>query len=83
MITPKSLGRFIMADRAVESFSTDMVALLREVLDIAVEQIAEPNRTPATRAKMAQTIVQGAASGVFDAADLVSLAVNAGRIPAP
>ena len=72
-----------MADRAIESFSSEMVALLREVLDIAVEQIAEPNRTPATRAKMAQTIVQGAANGVFDAADLVSLAVKAGRTPAP
>ena len=72
-----------MAERAVESFSAEMVATLREVLDIAVEQIAEENRTPATRARMAQTIVQGAASGVLDASDLVSMAVQAGATPAP
>ena len=60
-----------------------MVATLREILDIAVEQIAEENRTPATRARMAQTIVQGAVSGVVDAGDLVSMAVEAGAVPAP
>jgi hypothetical protein len=59
-------------------FDPDYVATLREVLDIAVEQIAEEHRTPATKAKMAQTIVEHAAAGVTDAGDLVSTAVRVG-----
>ena len=35
-------------------FDPDYVATLRRILDIAVESIAEENRTPATKAKMAQ-----------------------------
>jgi hypothetical protein len=72
-----------MAERAFESFSGEMIAMLREALDIAVEQIAEQNRTPATRAAMAQTIVRGAANGILDAGDLVSMAVKTGAKPAP
>lgn len=72
-----------MAETAFESFSGEMIAMLREVLDIAVEQIAEENRTPATRAAMAQTIVRGAANGILDAGDLVSMAIKAGARPAP
>ncbi len=71
-----------MTKRAPETFDSETVATLREVLDIAVEQIAEANRTPATKAKMAQAIVQRAAEGVTDAGDLVSSAVRAGIIPA-
>jgi hypothetical protein len=59
-------------------FDPDYVATLREVLDIAVEQIAVEHRTPATKAKLAQIIVQSAADGVTDAHDLVSNAVRAG-----
>jgi hypothetical protein len=59
-------------------FDADYVATLREVLDIAVGQIAEQHRTPATKAKMAQTIVQSASQGVTDAHDLVSEAVRVG-----
>jgi len=59
-------------------FDPDYVATLREVLDIAVEQIAVEHRTPATKAKMAQTIVKSAADGVTDAHALVSRAVRAG-----
>ena len=36
-----------------EKFDPDYVATLRKILDIAVEQIALENRTPATKAKMA------------------------------
>lgn len=71
-----------MANRTPESFSAETVAALREVLNIAVEQIAQENRTPATKAKMAQTIVREAADGVTDAGDLVMSAVREGETPA-
>ncbi len=44
-----------------------------------MENIAAENRTPATKAKMAQTIVQEAAGGITDASDLVSRAVRVGE----
>ena len=62
-----------------EKFDPDYVATLRKILDIAVEQIAQENRTPATKAKMAQTIVRRAADGITDANDLVSSAVRVGE----
>ncbi len=71
-----------MINRSPESFSAETVAVLREVLDIAVEQIAQENRTPATKAKMAETIVREAAGGITDASALVSRAVDEGRTPA-
>jgi hypothetical protein len=71
-----------MTKRPPETFDQEIVATLRKVLDIAVEQIAEENRTPATKAKMAETIVRDAAEGVTDAGDLVEHAVRAGEIPA-
>ena len=71
-----------MAKRPPESFDAEIVATLRQVLDIAVAHIAEENRTPATKAKMAETIVREAAEGVTDAGDLVSSAVRGGEIPA-
>jgi hypothetical protein len=71
-----------MVNRPPESFSAETVATLREVLNLAVEQIAEQNRTPATKAKMAETIVRRAAEGVTNAGDLVSLAVREGETPA-
>ncbi|MCG6207900.1 hypothetical protein LPW26_24905 [Rhodopseudomonas sp. HC1] len=64
-------------------FDPDYVATLREVLDIAVEQIAMEHRTPATKAMMAQTIVQNAARGITDATALVHDAVRAGAQGAP
>ncbi len=64
-------------------FDPDYVATLREVLDIAVEQIAMEHRTPATKAMMAQIIVQNAARGITDANALVHDAVRAGAQGAP
>lgn len=63
-------------------FDPDYVATLRHILDIAVENIAIENRTPATKAMMAQTIVRDAAGGVTDASDLVLRAVRVGETPA-
>lgn len=71
-----------MIKRPPETFDAEIVATLREVLNIAVEQIAEENRTPATKAKMAETIVREAADGVTDAGDLVMSAIRAGEKPA-
>ena len=72
-----------MAETAFQSFSGEMIAMLREVLDIAIDKIAEENRTPATRAAMAETIVRGASNGILDAHDLVSMAVKTGAVRAP
>jgi hypothetical protein len=71
-----------MINRSPEKFDPDYVATLRKILDVAVEQIAIENRTPATKAKMAQTIVREAAEGVTDAGVLVSRAVRVGETPA-
>ena len=59
------------------------VAALREVLEIAVEHIAIQHRTPATKAKMAQTILHSARSGETDRGALLSHAVQAGADGAP
>jgi hypothetical protein len=64
-------------------FDPTYVATLRQVLDIAVEQIAVQHRTPATKAMMAETIVRDAAGGITDAHALVSHAVSAGANGAP
>jgi hypothetical protein len=68
-----------MINQPPGKFDPDYVATLRKILDIAVENIAAENRTPATKAKMAQVIVQEAAGGVTDASDLVSRAVRVGE----
>jgi hypothetical protein len=71
-----------MVNRPPYQFDPEYVTTLRQILDVAVEQIALENRTPATKAKMAQTIVREAACGVTDARDLVSRAVREGQTPA-
>lgn len=72
-----------MTSEPTQKFDATYVAALREVLEIAVAEIAERHRTPATKAKMAQTIVRHAADGVTDAKDLVSHAVRAGADGTP
>lgn len=63
-------------------FDTEFVMMLRAVLDEAVERISVENRTPATKAKMAERIVRTAASGVTDVSELVCAAVEEGKTPA-
>lgn len=65
------------------NFDASYIATLREVLDIAVQQIAVQHRTPATKAMMAQTIVRHAAGGITDPSALVSHAVRAGAEGVP
>jgi hypothetical protein len=64
-------------------FDAQRIAVLRQVLDIAVEQIAVQHRTPATKAMMAQIIVRHAADGITDTSALVNHAVLAGAAGAP
>jgi hypothetical protein len=63
-------------------FSPEMVILMRSALNNAVERIDRSNRTPATKAKMAQRIVRTASEGVADLHALTSAAVDEGREPA-
>jgi len=63
-------------------FDTEFVMMLRAVLDEAVARISAENRTPATKAKMAERIVRVAAAGVTDAGELVCAAVEEGQTPA-
>ena len=64
------------------SFAPSLVATMRWALDTAADRVAKPSRTPATKAKMAQSIVRSAAEGVTDAQELVAVALEEGREPA-
>jgi long-subunit fatty acid transport protein len=55
---------------------------MRSVLDAAIDQIDVANRTPATKAKMAQRILRAASDGVTDSVTLTAVAVEAGMQPA-
>jgi hypothetical protein len=55
---------------------------MRNVLEEAVERINYENRTPATKAKMAERIVLTASSGVTARDQLLLAAVAEGREPA-
>ena len=63
-------------------FGAELVSLMRDVLDEAVERIDREHRTPATKAKMAERIVRTASSGVTEPDALLSAAVEEGREPA-
>ena len=63
-------------------FGTELVAIMREVLDEAVARIEQQHRTPATKAKMAERIVRTASSGVTEPDELLSVAIDEGREPA-
>ncbi len=55
---------------------------MRSILDAAVDQIHFGNRTPATKAKMAQRILLAASDGVTDPEQLKALAIEDGMQPA-
>jgi hypothetical protein len=44
-------------------FEPELVSTLKSVLDAAVDQIDVANRTPATKAKMAERILRAASDG--------------------
>ncbi len=63
-------------------FGAELVSIMRNVLDEAVERINHEHRTPATKAKMAERIVRTASSGVTARDQLLIAAVAEGREPA-
>jgi hypothetical protein len=67
--------------RIVE-FEPEFVLTMRSVLDAAVDQIDLGNRTPATKAKMAQRILRAASDGITDPAMLTAVAIEDGKQPA-
>ena len=68
-----------MQKPAPKEFGADLVATMRRSLDLAAEQVAERSRTPATKVRMAQRIVQLASEGVTDLQELVAAATDAAR----
>ena len=71
-----------MIDVPPATLSPELVILMRSALDTAVDQIDRLNRTPATKARMAQRIVRTVSEGVTDLQALTSAAVDEGRVPA-
>jgi phenylpyruvate tautomerase PptA (4-oxalocrotonate tautomerase family) len=63
-------------------FEPELVLTLRSVLDVAVNKIDVANRTPATKAKMAERILRAASDGVRDPIQLTAVAVEDGMQPA-
>ena len=63
-------------------FEPELILTMRSILDTAVDQIDIGNRTPATKAKMAQRILLAASDGVTDPAQLKALAIEDGMQPA-
>jgi phenylpyruvate tautomerase PptA (4-oxalocrotonate tautomerase family) len=63
-------------------FEPGLVSTLRAILDQAVNRIHVANRTPATKAKMAERILRAASDGVRDPVQLTAVAVEDGMQPA-
>jgi hypothetical protein len=63
-------------------FNPELVSTMRSVLDSAVGQIDVSNRTPATKARMAQRILLAASDGITDPEHLTAVAIEDGRQPA-
>jgi hypothetical protein len=63
-------------------FEPELVWMMRSVLDTAVDQIDPANRTPATKAKMAERILRAASDGISDQMMLTAIAIEDGMQPA-
>ena len=57
-------------------FEPELVWTMRSVLDAAVDQIDTANRTPATKAKMAERILRAASDGITDPMMLTAIAIE-------
>ena len=64
------------------NFDPEMVSMMSALLDAAVDQIEKGNRTPATKAKMAERILRAASDGVTDKEILTAIAMEDGKQPA-
>ena len=63
-------------------FEPELVSMMRSVLESAVAQIDVGNRTPATKAKMAERILRAASDGITNPAELTAVAIEGGMQPA-
>jgi len=63
-------------------FEPELVSIMRSVLESAVAQIDFGNRTPATKAKMAERILRAASDGITNPAELTAVAIEGGMQPA-
>jgi hypothetical protein len=66
----------------IRSGEPELVWTMRSVLDSAVDQIDAANRTPGTKAKMAQRILRAASNGITDPRTLTAMAIEDGMQPA-
>jgi hypothetical protein len=64
------------------AFDIKFVLTMRSALDAAVEKIDMSNRTPGTKAKMAQRIVKVASEGVTNVSELMIAAIDEAKEPA-
>jgi hypothetical protein len=71
-----------MMPRNTAAFAPDFLSTMRLALETASDRVPVKSRTPATKAKMAQSIVRSAHEGVRDAHLLVAAAVAEGLEPA-
>jgi hypothetical protein len=60
------------------NFEPELISTMRSVLDAAVDQIDAANRTPATKAKMAERILRAASDGITDPMVLTAIAIEEG-----
>lgn len=67
-----------LSPKSVNRFEPELVSTMRSVLDAAIGQIGIANRTPATKAKMAERILRAASDGVTDRATLTAFAIEDG-----
>ena len=71
-----------MTKVAPAKFNPELVTIMKSALETAVQRIDQCNRTPATKAKMAQRIVRTASEGATDLHALMNAAVDEAREPA-
>lgn len=76
------MGKLSSPKLSPSEFEPGLILTLRSVLDEAVTQIHVANRTPATKAKMAERILRAASDGIRDPLQLTAVAVEDGMQPA-
>jgi hypothetical protein len=63
-------------------FEPELVWTMRSVLESAVDQIDAANRTPATKAKMAERILRAPSDGIINPVTSTAIAIEDGMQPA-
>jgi hypothetical protein len=76
------MGKLSPPKLSPSEFAPELILTLRSALDDAVDRISVANRTPATKAKMAERILRAASDGLRDPVELTAVAVADGMQPA-